>query len=51
MTVLVYMIPISLILGLGFLGAFLWAIENDQMQNLDDKSLLAIEIEQEKEKR
>ena len=38
MTILIYMIPISLLLSLGFLVAFLWSVENDQMKDLDQKA-------------
>ena len=40
MTVLILMIPMSLLLGLGFVAAFLWAVEDDQMIDLDQKSEL-----------
>lgn len=38
MTVLILMIPISLMLGLGFVAAFLWAVEDDQLCDLEEKS-------------
>lgn len=35
MTVLVYLIPIALLLGLGALFAFLWALKSGQYEDLD----------------
>jgi len=35
MTVLVYLIPIALFLGLLGLAAFLWALKNGQFDDLD----------------
>lgn len=35
MNVLVYLIPIALTLGLAGLGAFLWAMKNNQFEDLD----------------
>lgn len=42
MSVLIFAIPISLTLSLGFLAAFIWAVDNHQLQDLDDhaKSIL-----------
>lgn len=35
MTVLVYLIPIALLLGLAGLGAFFWALRSGQFDDLD----------------
>lgn len=35
MTVLVYLIPIALILGLAALAAFLWALKSGQYDDMD----------------
>jgi cbb3-type cytochrome oxidase maturation protein len=35
MTVLVYLIPIALLLGLAALGAFLWSLKSGQYDDLD----------------
>jgi cbb3-type cytochrome oxidase maturation protein len=35
MSVLAYLVPIALFLGLLGLGAFLWALRNDQFDDLD----------------
>jgi len=35
MTVLVYLIPVALFLGLLGLGAFLWAMKSGQFEDLD----------------
>lgn len=35
MSVLIYLIPIALFLGLLGLGAFLWALRNGQFDDLD----------------
>ena len=35
MTVLLYLIPIALVLGLAGLAAFLWALRNGQFEDLD----------------
>lgn len=35
MNILVLMIPISLLLGVGFIGAFVWAARQDQFDDLD----------------
>ena len=36
MTILLYLIPIALLLGLAGLGAFLWALKSGQFEDLDD---------------
>lgn len=36
MTILLFVIPISLLLSLGFVAAFIWAVDSDQMQGLDE---------------
>jgi cbb3-type cytochrome oxidase maturation protein len=38
MEVLVWMIPISLMLGLGFVAAFFWAVNKGQLENLDEQA-------------
>lgn len=35
MNILTLMIPMSLLLGAGFLGAFVWALRSDQFEDLD----------------
>jgi cbb3-type cytochrome oxidase maturation protein len=35
MTVLIYLIPIAILLGLAGLIAFLWALKNKQFEDLD----------------
>lgn len=35
MNVLLYLIPAALLLGLGGLGAFLWALRSGQFEDLD----------------
>lgn len=35
MTILLYLIPIALLLGLGGLGAFLWALKSGQFEDMD----------------
>jgi cbb3-type cytochrome oxidase maturation protein len=35
MTILLYLIPIALLLGLAGLGAFLWALRSGQFEDLD----------------
>lgn len=39
MTVLLYLIPIALALGLAGLGAFLWSLRTGQYQDLDGAAL------------
>lgn len=35
MTVLVYLIPVSLVFGVGSLAAFLWALQSGQYEDLE----------------
>ena len=35
MTVLIYLIPIALLLGIGGLIAFLWSLKNKQFEDLE----------------
>lgn len=35
MTILLYLIPVALLLGLAGLGAFLWALKSGQFDDLD----------------
>ena len=35
MSILIYLIPLALILGLIGLGGFLWALKHDQFEDLD----------------
>lgn len=35
MTVLIYLIPVALVLGLGALFAFLWALKSGQYEDMD----------------
>ena len=35
MTIIVYLIPVALALGLMGLGAFLWSVSSDQYEDLD----------------
>jgi cbb3-type cytochrome oxidase maturation protein len=35
MNILILMIPASILLGVGFLGAFIWALRSDQYEDLD----------------
>lgn len=39
MSVLLYLIPIALILGLGGLGAFIWSMKSGQYDDLDGAAL------------
>jgi cbb3-type cytochrome oxidase maturation protein len=39
MTVLLYLIPIALMLGLGGLAAFLWSLRAGQYEDLDGSAL------------
>ncbi len=39
MTVLLYLIPIALVLGLTGLGAFLWSLRTGQYEDLDGAAL------------
>jgi cbb3-type cytochrome oxidase maturation protein len=36
MTILLYLIPIALLLGLLGLGAFIWSVRSGQFDDLDD---------------
>lgn len=38
MAVLMWMIPISLLLGFGFVVAFIWAVDQGQLEGLDDQA-------------
>ena len=38
MNVLIYLIPIALLLGLGALFAFLWALKSGQYEDLDGEA-------------
>lgn len=38
MTVLVYLIPIALLLGLGALFAFLWALKSGQYEDMEGEA-------------
>jgi cbb3-type cytochrome oxidase maturation protein len=38
MTVLVYLIPLALLLGLGALFAFLWALKSGQYEDLEGEA-------------
>jgi cbb3-type cytochrome oxidase maturation protein len=35
MNILVLMIPLALLLGIGFVGAFIWATENGQFEDTE----------------
>ncbi len=35
MNILILMIPMSLLLGIGFVAAFLWAVDKDQFDDLE----------------
>ncbi|MFU0502997.1 cbb3-type cytochrome oxidase assembly protein CcoS [Pseudaminobacter sp. NGMCC 1.201702] len=35
MSVLVYLVPIAILLGLAGLGAFMWSLRNGQYEDLD----------------
>jgi cbb3-type cytochrome oxidase maturation protein len=52
MEVLYVMIPIALLLGVLFLGGFLWAVRTDQWEDLDSPAyrVLFEEKEERKEK-
>jgi cbb3-type cytochrome oxidase maturation protein len=39
MTVLLYLIPVALMLGLGGLAAFLWSLRAGQYEDLDGSAL------------
>lgn len=39
MTVLLYLIPMALVLGLGGLAAFLWSLRAGQYEDLDGSAL------------
>lgn len=42
MSVIIYLLPIALILGLIGLGAFIWALNNGQFEDLDGAAHRAI---------
>lgn len=51
MTVLLFLIPLALLLGLGALAAFLWSLKNGQFDDLDGAAhrvLMDDDIEEEK---
>lgn len=40
MNILIIMIPLSIVLLIGAAGAFFWAVNHDQFEDLDSPSLL-----------
>ncbi len=51
MNILLYVIPASLVLSLGFLFAFIWAIENDQIQDLEENARSILDKKSNEEER
>jgi len=49
MSILIYLIPLALILGLCGLGAFFWALKNDQFEDLEGAANRILEDEDEDE--
>lgn len=45
MSIIVYLIPVALGLGLAGLGAFLWAVNSDQYEDLDGAAHRILEDE------
>ncbi len=45
MNILTLMIPIALMLGLGFVGAFLWAVDNGQFEDTETPAHRILENE------
>lgn len=39
MSVLIFMIPMALLMGLGFVVAFLWSAKNDQFEDLETPAM------------
>lgn len=47
MSILYLMIPISLVLGLSFLAAFIWSVSNGQLDDVDTPSHRILNDEEE----
>jgi cbb3-type cytochrome oxidase maturation protein len=43
MTVLIYLVPMALLLGLAGLAAFLWSVSTGQYEDLEGASLRALD--------
>ena len=48
MSVLLYLIPIALFLGLAGLGAFIWALKSGQYEDLDGEALRILDDDDDK---
>ncbi len=48
MSVLVFLIPIALLMGLIGLGAFIWALRSGQYEDLDGEALRVLEDDDER---
>jgi len=48
MSVLLYLIPIALFLGLLGLGAFIWSLKSGQYEDLDGEALRILEDDDDK---
>ena len=49
MNILVLMIPIALLLGVGFVSAFLWAADQGQFEDTETPAFRILENDEEKE--
>lgn len=45
MSVLIFMVPMALLLGFGFVVAFLWSAKNDQFEDLETPALRILDKE------
>lgn len=50
MNVLIFMIPLALTLGAGFVLAFLWAVQKGQFDDLDTPALRILNDDNERKK-
>lgn len=50
MNILILMIPMALVLGFGFLGAFLWAVDKGQFDDMDTPAYRILENEKNDER-
>jgi cbb3-type cytochrome oxidase maturation protein len=50
MTVLYFMIPMSLILGFGFVGAFIWSVAAGQWDDVETPAYRILDLDEEERK-
>lgn len=50
MNILILMIPMALILGFGFLWAFLWAVDKDQFEDTETPAYRILDNEKQNER-